>query len=158
MFSIQHLDLKHNRTDVCSRSDALNQYFYQQVSQDIRKKVTQCFVALDCDIENPTISGFYTLAACSVSLQDLPLNTQKKLPRYPSIPVVRLGRLAVDQQYIGIGLGAALLVDAIQRVKSLEIGVFAMLVDAKDEDAIKFYQHHGFVEFEHLENVLFLTI
>jgi len=60
--------------------------------QDIRRRVTACFVALT---DEQRIAGFYTLASASVLLSDLPASLSRKLPRYPSVPTIRLGRLAV---------------------------------------------------------------
>jgi GNAT superfamily N-acetyltransferase len=68
----------------------------------------------------------------------------KKLPRYPVVPAVLLGRLAVTRHYQGQGLGGILLADALRRTSRAEFGVFAMVVDAKDEAAQRFYEHHGF--------------
>lgn len=118
-----------------SSSAALNRYFHTQVSQDVKKRVASCFVL----VNESQIIGYYTLSAASVSLADLPDNEQKKLPRYPTVPVVRLGRLALDQQFIGQGFGRFLLIDALKRVVNAEIAAYALLVDAKDEAAINFY-------------------
>jgi len=71
---------------------ALDRYFGTQVSQDIKRRVAACFVALD---QEGSIAGYYTLGSASVSLADLPAPLMKKLPRYPSFPAVRMGRLAV---------------------------------------------------------------
>ncbi|NBT01362.1 MAG: GNAT family N-acetyltransferase [Bacteroidetes bacterium] len=68
----------------------------------------------------------------------------KRLPRYPNVPAVRMGRLAVDHRFRGKGLGAALLADALRRSASAEIAAFAFVVDAKDKAAADFYAHHGF--------------
>ena len=68
----------------------------------------------------------------------------RKLPRYPVVPAVLLGRLAVARHYQGQGLGGILLADALRRPSRAEFGVFAMVVDAKDEAAQRFYEHHGF--------------
>ncbi len=93
------------------------------------------------------MAGYYTLAAAGIPLADMPAQLAKRLPRYPSVPVARLGRLAVDQAYRGRKLGSALLWDAIQRSLRSEVAVFALVVDAKDEQAEAFYRHHGFVPF-----------
>ena len=66
-------------------------------------------------------------------------------PRYASVPVVRMGRLAVDQRYRGKKLGSALLWDAVLRATRSEIAAFALVVDAKDDAAANFYRYHGFV-------------
>ena len=93
----------------------------------------------------PEIAGFYTLAAAGVLLGDLPEVLAKRLPRYPSVPVARIGRLAVDQPYRGRKLGSALLWDAGLRALRSEIAAFALIVDAKDDSAAAFYRHHGFI-------------
>jgi GNAT superfamily N-acetyltransferase len=114
-----------------------------------------CFVALTGE---EYIAGFYTLAAASVLLTDLPSSTGKKLPRYPTVPAVRMGRLAVDQRFKGLGLGGALLADALARAAHSEIAACAMVVDAKDKKAADFYQHHGFIPFPNSPLTLFLPL
>ena len=89
-------------------------------------------------------------------MTDLAENLAKKLPRYPNVPAVRMGRLAVDQSYRGKGLGAALLADALRRAATAEIAAYAVVVDAKDESAAEFYSHHGFRTT--VENPLFLYL
>ena len=68
----------------------------------------------------------------------------RRLPRYPTVPAALIGRLAVDQRFRGQGLGAALIVDAIARAMRAEPAIFALVVDAKDDAALRFYQHLGF--------------
>jgi GNAT superfamily N-acetyltransferase len=74
---------------------------------------------------------------------DLPPEVTKRLPRYAALPAVRIGRLAVDRKFWGRGLGGALLADALRRVLLAPPAVFALLVDAKDDRAVAFYEHHG---------------
>ena len=99
------------------------------------------------EVSAARIAGYYTLAAAGIPLADMPAELAKRLPRYPSVPVARLGRLAVDQAYRGRKLGSALLWDAVQRCLRSELAVFALVVDAKDDQAETFYRHHGFVPF-----------
>ena len=155
MFRIELLGPQHDRTQFCSGSGPLDQYFQQQVSQDARRKITSCFVALAKDQQ---IAGFYTLASTSVVLTDLPQAVGKKLPRYPTVPAVRMGRLAVDQNFMGNGLGSALLADALARASRAEIAAFALVVDAKDKVASAFYLHHGFIAFAGRPLSLFLPL
>ncbi len=82
------------------------------------------------------IAGYYTLASASLLLTDLPASTGKKLLRYPTVPAVRMARLAVDQAFKGKGLGDALLADALDRAAHSEIAAFALMVDANDEAAV----------------------
>ncbi|MGH8489914.1 MAG: GNAT family N-acetyltransferase [Gammaproteobacteria bacterium] len=82
----------------------------------------------------------------------------KRLPRYPSVPVARLGRLAIDKDYRGRKLGAAMLWDAVMRAVRSEVAVFALIVDAKNEQAEAFYRHHGFATFGSLPRQLVLPL
>ena len=141
-FLLVPLDAAHDRTGFNSDSEPLNRYLREQVTQDIRRRVAACFVALR---DGQRIAGYYTLASASLLLVDLPARTGKKLPRYPTVPAIRMGRLAVDQEFKGQGLGGALLADALDRAVRSEIAAFALIVDAKDEAATAFYRHHGFI-------------
>jgi len=135
--------------------EVLDRYFRERVTQDIRRRITSCFVALD---SQDHIAGFYTLAATSIVLGDLPDELTKKLPRYPTIPAVRMGRLAVDQSARGQGLRAALLADALDRSAASEIASHALAVDAKDDGAARFYIHFGFLKLANQPRTLFLPL
>ncbi|HLH21395.1 MAG TPA: GNAT family N-acetyltransferase [Chloroflexota bacterium] len=144
-FRVESLTSAHDRIAFVSGTPALDRYFREQVTQDIRRRVSACYVALE--ITTGKIAGYYTLSAASVLLGELPQEMARRLPRYPSVPVARLGRLAVDQACRGRGLGSALLWDAVARAARSEIAVFALVVDAKDGQAETFYRHYGFVSF-----------
>jgi GNAT superfamily N-acetyltransferase len=139
---IEPLSADHDRSRFVSGSEALDRYFREQASQDIRRRIATCFVAVD--LEDGGVAGFYTLTATSIALSALAPQIAKKLPRYPVVPAVLLGRLAVAHSFQGQGLGGVLLADALMRSARTELGVFAMLVDAKDDAAQRFYEHHGF--------------
>lgn len=142
-FSIISLSDEHDRSSFESTSPILDRYFREQATQDVRRLVTACYVATPLD--TVLVAGFYTLAAGSVVLSDLPEAMAKKLPRYPAVPVARLGRLAVDRRFTGQQLGPALLWDAAQRALASSLAAFALVVDAKDDGAAAFYRHHGFI-------------
>jgi len=132
----------HDRSQFLSGSDVLDRYFREQASQDIKRRIATCFVAVSVAAE--VVAGYYTLTATSIALSAFSPEIVKKLPRYPVVPAVLLGRLAVARRYQGQGLGGILLADALKRTSRAEFGVFAMVVDAKDETAQHFYEHHGF--------------
>ncbi len=94
-----------------------------------------------------TIAGYYTLSSTSVQLAELPAQTVRNLPRYPLVPATLLGRLAVDRRHQGKGYGRFLLGDALHRAARSEIASFAMIVDAKDESARRFYERESFLPF-----------
>lgn len=154
-FRVIPLDAAHNRAEFSSGSEPLDRYFRQQVMQDIHRRVTACFVAIT---RKHRIVGYYTLAAASMHLADLPPSIGKKLSRYPSVPAVRMGRLAIDQDFKRQGLGGALLADALSRASDSEIAAYALVVDAKDEGAAAFYRHHGFTPLPNLQLTLFLPL
>ncbi len=93
--------------------------------------MANCFVA----VENVTsrIAAYYTISAASIPLVDLPPDETGRLPRYPTVPAVRIGRLAVDQRFQGRGLGAALLADAATRTLKADAAAFTLLVDARND-------------------------
>ncbi len=93
------------------------------------------------------IGGYYTLSSTSVQLAELPAQTVRKLPRYPLVPATLLGRLAVDRRQQGKGYGRFLLADALYRAARSEIASFAVIVDAKDESARRFYERESFLPF-----------
>jgi ribosomal protein S18 acetylase RimI-like enzyme len=141
-FVIEPLTAQHDRTLFTCAVPALDRYLRELAMQDVRRRVANCYVAVGTD--DQLIWGFFTLAATGLPLKDLPADAAKGLPRYPVLPAVLIGRLAVDQRYRGRGLGAALLGDAFMRAARSEPAVHTMLVDAKDDQAVAFYRRHGF--------------
>jgi GNAT superfamily N-acetyltransferase len=155
-FRVERLSAAHDRAAFDCGVAALNTYLATHASQDEKRRVASCFIAVDTATSK--VAGFYTLSAASVDLSDIPAATAKTLPRYPAVPAIRLGRLAVAIASRGQGLGAALLWDAMERAARVEIGAFALLVDAKDEGAARFYAQHGFVAFADRPLLLFRPI
>ncbi|CAM5779169.1 GNAT family N-acetyltransferase [Ottowia pentelensis] len=155
-FRVAPLDAaRHDRSAFDCESEPLNRYLQQQATQDVRRRFASCFVALTDD---ERIAGYYTLASSSVSLIDLPVDTRKRLPRYPTVPTVRMGRLAIDRRFKGMGLGGGLLADALMRAARSEIAAHALIVDAKDKAALAFYRHHGFIALPDAPLTVFLPL
>jgi len=154
-FKLAPLCASHGYAAFSCGSPPLDRYIKEQATQDIRRRIASCFVAADA---HERVAGYYTLASASVPLADFPPMVVKKLPRYPSVPAVRLGRLAVDQAFKGIGLGKALLANAIYRAANSEIASFALIVDAKNESAAAFYRHHEFIALPGTPSILFLPL
>lgn len=145
-YRIEALSRNHDRKSFRSGSDELDRYFERQVGQDERRDVTACFVAVDAS--DSSVAGYYTLAATSISLSDIPPDQARKLPAYPDVPAALLGRLAIHTEHQGRGLGGALLFNALKRSIDADLAVYAMIVDAKDDAAQAFYEHHGFISLE----------
>jgi len=155
-FTITLLSAEHERTSFDCGIAPLNRYLREQVGQDIKRRLGNCFVATEH--EATRIAGFYTLAATSIPLTSLPEAETRRLPRYPVLPAVLIGRLAVDTHFQGKQLGAALVIDALRRSAEAAPAAFAILVDAKDENAARFYSKLGFVPLESRPLSLFLPI
>ena len=154
-FTVEALGATHDRASFSCGVPALDRYLRELATQDIRRRVSNFFIALDA---TEKIAGYYTLAATSLPLTELPPEQAKRLPRYPSFPACLIGRLAVDQGFRGRGLGSSLIVDALARAMRAEPAIFALIVDAKDEVAVGFYGHLGFHRFASRPMTLFLPI
>lgn len=144
---IELLDKKHNRNDFDCGKELLNSYLKNQAGQDIKRKLSACFVLAESATN--CIQGYYTLSNNSIPLSNFPEQIQKKLPAsYVSIPTTLLGRLAIDNKYQGKGLGKILLIDALKRSyeSSEVIGSFAVVVDPIDREAKFFYEKYDFIK------------
>ena len=153
---IEPLAATHDRAAFGCGVPALDRYIREQASQDVRRRVGNCFIAVDTAAQ--TLAGYYTLAASSIPVIDLPAAETKRLPRYPVLPATLVGRLAIDTRYRGRHLGAALVADAIRRTAHADAAVFTLLVDAKDDTAAAFYRHLGFTALASRPMTLFLPI
>ena len=155
-FRLEPLNDQHDRLSFRCGNEALDRYLTTQATQDIRRRVATCFVALEQGAGK--LAAFYTIASAGIPTPDLPPEITKRLPRYVSIPAVRIGRLAVDLGFRGRGLGAALLGDALRRVLLSAPAGYALLVETKDDQAVAFYRHHGFLPLANQPRVLFLPV
>jgi len=155
-FRFAPLAPEHDRSAFRCGEEALDRYFHTQVTQDGRRRIASCFVAIEETSDR--IAGFYTIASAGIPTPDLPPEITRRLPRYPTLPAVRSGRLAVDRQFSRRGLGGALLIDAARRTLGSAPATFTLLVDAKNEVAAAFYRHHGFLPFASQPWTLFLPL
>ena len=154
-FTIESLAASHDRKAFSCGVPPLDRYLHELATQDMRRRVSNCFVALDAA---GTIAAYYTFAATSFPLADLPPELTKRLPRYAALPAGLIGRLAVDQRFRRQRLGGALIMDATRRAANADPSIFALVVDAKDEAAAAFYRHVGFQPFASRPMSLFLPI
>ena len=150
------LDRRHDRPGFNCGVEPLDRYFHHQAGQDQQKRVAATFVLA----EGPRVLGFYTLSATGIQLAELPEAIVKRLPKYPSIPATLLGRLAVSREHRGIGFGERLLLDALRRSleNSRQVASYAVVVDAKDEAASRFYASYSFLQFPNNPRRLFLPM
>jgi GNAT superfamily N-acetyltransferase len=142
-WQIESLADDHDRAAFACGNATLDVFLRTQAGQYSRKGVGRTFVAVRPPAR--VVIGFYTLAASSIEFQNFPKALSKRLPKHP-VPMILLGRLAVDGTARGKGLGGDLLIDALSRSLRIadELGVFAVHVHAIDEAAAAFYARHGF--------------
>jgi GNAT superfamily N-acetyltransferase len=152
---IEPLQRHHHRAAFSCGELSLDDWFRHRASQDVRRDLSQVFVALDDDLG---LVGFYSLSAFSLQLDDLPASLAHKLPRYDAIPAALIGRLARDVRARGQQVGDVLLADAIRRVLDARerLGVYAIVVDALSESARRFYATFGFAPLPSRPDRLFL--
>jgi predicted GNAT family N-acyltransferase len=144
-FAVRELDAKqHDRAGFDCGVEALNRYLKNLAAQHRTKGIATTFVLVDSD--QPTmILGYYSLSAAALLFDQLTHADRKGLPTYP-IPAVRIGRLAASVSARGPGLGEMLLQNAIKRVllSRSTLGVYAVVVEAKDASVEAFYRKYGF--------------
>lgn len=140
------LNTSHKKQLFDCGNEQLNRYLHRQAKQDVKRKLSTCFVLPDTDGE---IKGFYTLSNGGIPRNDLPESIARKLPStYYSIPVTLLGRLAIGKQFQGQNLGKHLLIEALTRSykASESLGSIAVIVDPINEQAQLFYQKYSFIQ------------
>ncbi len=135
-----------NRYDFDCGVEPLNNYLKMSAGQEGRKSVSITYVMCLGD----RVIGYYTLSSNSIDFSEVPSEKAKKLPKYPKLPVTLLGRLAIDSRYQGKGYGALLLAHALKKSAqaAAEVASYAVIVDAKDIIAEKFYLSFGFIPYE----------
>lgn len=134
----------HDRIGFSCGVPELDDYLHRFAVQQRSKGVSAIHVLVDS--ENPgLILGFYTLSAAQMDVVELSDVDKKKLPRYP-VPCFRMGRLACRVDQRGKGLGKLLIACAVDRCLQArkQVAAFALIVDAKNDEAKAFYQHYGF--------------
>ena len=140
--TIEPLEAQHDRTGFDCGVDSLNTYLKRYARQNADRDLGVTYVGVAAP-GNAPIQGYYTLVTGAVARETMP--QERQLPRYP-VPVVLLGRLAVDVKSQGRGVGRQLLLDALYRSAqtSQQVGLYAVVVDALDPQAAAFYAKYGF--------------
>ncbi len=156
-FVCEPLGHQHNRKNFDCGVPVLNEYLARIAGQDVKRKAAAVFV-MTPKSEISRIVGYYTLCSTSIELSSLPLAMTSRLPRYPEIPALLIGRLARDTAFPGVG--SLLLIDAIARCVRVatEIAATVIVVDSKGEFATRFYTKFGFVSLPNLRNRMFLPL
>jgi GNAT superfamily N-acetyltransferase len=148
----------HDREGFDCGVPALNEYLQRYAEQHRRKGISAAYVLVDSAAVS-IVLGYYTLSAAEVDVAQLADAERRRLPRYP-VPCFRMGRLARRIDRRGSGLGKLLVGCAVDRcLKARElIAAYALIVDAKDEAARRFYEHFGFRRLMDRDGTLYLPL
>ena len=156
-WTIQKLNRSHERDAFDCGNDALNDWLHKRVSQFEKRDLSRAYVAVrEGELR---VYGYYALSTHRVRYEALAADQAKVLPHI-DVPVVLLGRLAIDRTAQGQGLGSLLLIDALRRAElvATQVGVRAVEVDAIDDAARRFYMKFGFTSLLDDRSHLFLLI
>lgn len=152
------LGKKHDRKQFDCGNSELNQYIRKYAKQNDKKGISKAYVATQA-VTPTVVDGYYSISTCTIEFDSLPEDTTRRLPNYP-IPAVLIGKLAVDINCQGEGLGEELLVNALIRIVDVseKVGIYAVRVDAIDERAKQFYLRYEFIPFVDKSLSLFLPL
>ena len=148
----------HDRQAFTSGVAELDEYLHRFAVQQSKKGIAVVRVLVDTDMPK-TILGYYCLSAAQIDAIQMDERTQQKLPRYP-VPCFRLGRLATHLDHRNRGLGRLLIGCAVERCLEAKkhVAAYALVVDAKGEDAKSFYEHYGFTPCRDNPMTLYLSL
>ncbi|MFQ2204742.1 MULTISPECIES: GNAT family N-acetyltransferase [Aeromonas] len=156
--NVERLDKQvHDRSNFDCGVEALNNYLKATSGQHDQKDLARTFVLTSP--QNPSqIKGFYSLALCTVELDDLPDSIAKKYPT--SLHCALIARLAISSQLKRQGLGSILMIDAVRKAiaSSETMPVPMIIVDAKNDIAKSMYTGLGFTPFPKMSNRLYMTM
>jgi GNAT superfamily N-acetyltransferase len=155
-FKIEPLGSDHDRAAFSCGKEPSDNYFQTRARKAVEKNLAAVFVYTD----GVKIAGYYTLSYFAVKLDEIPETLAKKLTKMPIVPATLIGRLARSLEFRGKGIGEILLIDALKKayLNSKEVASWAVIVDAKDGDAITFCKRFGFVEFPTVRSRMFLSM
>jgi GNAT superfamily N-acetyltransferase len=139
----EKLSAEHDLSDYDSGEPALNDWLRRRAAQNEASGALRSYVVC----AGKKVTGYYSLAVGAAAHADVPGRIKRNMPDPDPIPVMILGRLAVDKAFQGQGVGVGLLRDAVLRtMQAAEIaGIRALLVHAISEDAKHFYSRYGFI-------------
>lgn len=156
-FRVRPLETRDTRAAFSCGKPELDRYLKQFTRRDTNRDVTRAYVLVE--LATDRVAGYYTLAMTGVVTADLPAELQQRLP-YPYTPAVLIGRLAIDQSFQRRGLGKRLLADIFYRCLdvSRQVAAAAIVVDAIDDDAARFYESFDFRPFPDQPLRLYITL
>ncbi len=144
MNRFEELNRSHNRAIFDCGVKELNEFLHNLARQNLKKGLSRTFVLIKKSIPKE-ILGYYTLSVFEISAEKLPHKFANKYKGY--LPGIKIARLAVAKDLQKQGLGKHMIINAIKRVIAISenVGVIGLFVDAKNENAKKYYLQFGFI-------------
>ncbi len=142
--SIEDVDSNALKEFSCG-NDVLDAYLKEFARQNHKKGISKSFIALG----EKSVLGYYALSMACIEFVEIPETSNRGIPKYP-VPVARIGRLAVDTQFQGKKIGTVLLIDALKKIQEASkiVAAYAVVVDAKNDSAKRFYEGFGFITYK----------
>ena len=143
---IEPISKRHNRKVFDCGDEEVTRFLQEHALQDHDKNLSRTMVMVDEEVDPDIIIGYHTLLLVQVRQEDLPRD-RPRIKR--DIPVILLGQLGVDRAFQGKGYGDYLLMDAQARVSEISrrTGVRGLVLDARNERLVSWYEKHDFVRF-----------
>jgi predicted N-acetyltransferase YhbS len=140
---------KKNRAAFQCGQEALDKYFPERASREMRNGLSAVFIVVPENAPD-TIVGFFTLSSQQIACDILPEELRKKTGRYKAVGVTLLGRMAVAKEFQNRKLGRFILFAALHEAwkATSHVGSSAVVVDAKTETVVPFYEKYGFRRLE----------
>lgn len=137
---------QHNLERFSCGNETLDRWLREQALRAQRAGVSHTTVWVTAD--DPAVVAYHAVAPTQLARIDLP--SRSLSAGYSTLPAFLIGRLALDRSLHGQGLGSQLLLDALERIIDATelVGGRLIVVDAIDDDAARFYIHHGFQPIE----------
>ncbi len=160
MLTIALLGESHDRKAFDCGVAALNEFLQKTALQHRNKGLSSTFVLAD-EVKPKSILGFFTLSFLEVEITAIPKEYSRQLPKQSRLPAAKLARLAVDKICQGKGSGGILVADAIKRIMNTANdagGITGLFVDAKDDNAVRFYLRFGFIPLHDAPLKLFIPL
>lgn len=156
-FEISVLANRHDRSTFDCGDISLNNWLRQFASQNARRGIAVTYALTP--LGDSRVIGFFSISCHAVTVEKIPPEHSKGLPNY-AVPMILVGKFALDRHFQGQGLGRDLLVDVVRRCAELStrVGVRGIEVDAIDEAARDFYLRYQFTSLVDNPNHLFLPI
>ena len=158
MLIIERMNDSHDRASFRCGNVSLDNFIHNLASQFERKNLGRTYILVEQG--EGKIKGYFTIAGGAIPFENVPPARKKKVSPHLPVPVILLGKLAVDLTEQGKGYGSTLIGEVSRMAVNISqrVGIHAILASAIDDAASAFYKHQGFIPLIDQNNHLYLPI